>query len=99
MRKQEKRRKKFEFKMFCLRLFGLVTFIIVGKCYGETYQQHIQQNLGTAFEFKIHMDPGKEDCYWQWIEPGASFYASFHVRLLFLYCFSMNIYANFGLFL
>lgn len=38
------------------------------------------QSLGTAYEFKIHLDAGKEDCYYQNIETGASLYVAFHVR-------------------
>ncbi|KAJ6219315.1 hypothetical protein RDWZM_005127 [Blomia tropicalis] len=37
------------------------------------------QNLGTAFEFKIHIDAGKEDCFYQMVEPGSSLYVAFHV--------------------
>src|SRR6218665_3046776 len=60
---------------------SLVISMLCGRVHSETYQQHLQQNLGTAFEFKIHIDAAKEDCYYQWIEPGASFYASFHVSV------------------
>lgn len=46
----------------------------------ETFNAELNsQNLGTAFEFKIHLDAGKEDCYYQNVESGASFYVAFHV--------------------
>ncbi|OTF73313.1 transmembrane emp24 domain-containing protein 1-like protein, partial [Euroglyphus maynei] len=37
------------------------------------------ENLGTAFEFKIHIDAGKEDCFYQYIEQGSSLYIAFQV--------------------
>lgn len=48
----------------------------------ETFNAELNsQNLGTAFEFKIHLDAGKEDCYYQMVESGASFYVAFHVSV------------------
>ena len=50
------------------------------------------QNLGTAFEFKIHIDAGKEDCFFQMIETNASFYAAFHVSIYEWMCKWLDIY-------
>ncbi|XP_030761922.1 transmembrane emp24 domain-containing protein 5 [Sitophilus oryzae] len=33
----------------------------------------------VAMDYKVHIDPGKEDCYFQYVNPGATFYASFQV--------------------
>lgn len=30
-------------------------------------------------DYKVHVDPGKEDCYYQYVNPGATFYVSFQV--------------------
>ncbi|KAL1137966.1 hypothetical protein AAG570_009661 [Ranatra chinensis] len=30
-------------------------------------------------DYKVHIDPGKEDCYYQYVNPGATFYVSFQV--------------------
>ena len=48
--------------------------------HSESYSADMNvQNLGTAFEFKIHIDAGKEDCFYQMVEPGSSLYVAFHV--------------------
>lgn len=40
------------------------------------------ENLpAVAMDYKVHIDPGKEDCYFQYVNPGATFYVSFQVRL------------------
>ncbi|EZA54357.1 hypothetical protein DMN91_001641 [Ooceraea biroi] len=33
----------------------------------------------VAMEYKVHIDAGKEDCYSQFVNPGATFYVSFQV--------------------
>ena len=30
-------------------------------------------------EYKVHVDAGKEDCYWQYVHPGATLYVSAQV--------------------
>ncbi|KAL3268083.1 hypothetical protein HHI36_007210 [Cryptolaemus montrouzieri] len=38
------------------------------------------ENLpAVAMDYKVHIDPGKEDCYYQYVNPGAAFYVSFQV--------------------
>lgn len=34
----------------------------------------------VAMDYKVHIDAGKEDCYFQYVNPGATFYVSFQVR-------------------
>jgi len=34
---------------------------------------------GIAMEYKVHVDAGKEDCYWQYVHPGATLYISYQV--------------------
>lgn len=36
----------------------------------------------VAMDYKVHIDPGKEDCYYQFVNPGATFYVSFQVSNL-----------------
>lgn len=33
-------------------------------------------------EYKVHVDAGKEDCYWQYVHPGATLYVSYQVWVL-----------------
>lgn len=38
------------------------------------------ENLpAVAMDYKVHIDPGKEDCYFQYVNQGATFYVSFQV--------------------
>ena len=37
---------------------------------------------GVAMEYKIHIEPGKEECFYQYVEPGATFYVSFQVSFV-----------------
>ena len=34
---------------------------------------------GVAMEYKVHVEAGKEDCYWQYVHSGATFYVSAQV--------------------
>lgn len=33
----------------------------------------------VVMDYKVKIDAGKEDCYFQFVNPGATFYASFQV--------------------
>jgi hypothetical protein len=37
------------------------------------------ERLGVAYEFKVHVDSGKEDCFYQQIQPQSSLYVAFQV--------------------
>lgn len=44
------------------------------------------ENLpAVTMDYKVHIDAGKEDCYFQYVQPGATFYASYQVKLCFIY--------------
>lgn len=46
----------------------------------ETQTQSWYESLpAVAMDYKVHIDAGKEDCYWQYVQPGATFYVSFQV--------------------
>lgn len=68
---------------FILRLVVL-TFNIFAICnvYGENIDGLGSSDLGTAYEFKIHIDAGKEDCYYQYVDAGSSLYVAFQVNFL-----------------
>ena len=35
-----------------------------------------------AMEYKVHVDPGKEECYFQYTPKGSTIYVSFQVKYL-----------------
>lgn len=37
---------------------------------------------GIAMEYKVHIDAGKEDCYYQYVHPSATIYVNMQVRQL-----------------
>ncbi|CAH1984923.1 unnamed protein product [Acanthoscelides obtectus] len=57
----------------------------------ELPPQHMQQQIpmttvpwyenlpAVAMDYKVYIEPGKEDCYFQYVNPGATFYVSFQV--------------------
>lgn len=50
------------------------------------------ENLpAVAMDYKVHIDPGKEDCYFQYVNPGATFYVSFQVRIELVVVFKWNV--------
>ena len=64
-----------------LLLTAVLLFMLVPPCPSETYT--FNQNIGVAFEFKVHVDAGKEECFGQYVQPGATFYVAFQVRGIF----------------
>lgn len=34
---------------------------------------------GVSYEFKIHVDAGKENCFYQYVEPSANLFVAFQV--------------------
>lgn len=56
-------------------LLGVSLIQIVPEANGFSYE-----NLpAVAMDYKVHIDAGKEDCYFQYVNPGATFYVSFQV--------------------
>ncbi|XP_063236546.1 transmembrane emp24 domain-containing protein 5 [Bacillus rossius redtenbacheri] len=61
-------------------LFTLIYFVDIINCESETTTLPWYENLpAVAMDYKVHIDPGKEDCYFQYVNPGATFYVSFQV--------------------
>lgn len=49
--------------------------VILGHAGGFSYEDL----PAVAMDYKVHIDAGKEDCYFQYVNPGATFYVSFQV--------------------
>ena len=45
----------------------------------------------VAMEYKVHVDPGKEECYYQYVQRTATLYVSFQVRRCFRLGFLLNL--------
>lgn len=54
----------------------LKLFLVCGE---ETTIPWYESLPAVAMDYKVHIDPGKEDCYFQYVNPGATFYVSFQV--------------------
>ncbi|XP_013789031.1 transmembrane emp24 domain-containing protein 6-like [Limulus polyphemus] len=59
-----------------LVVFNLLINIIY-YCNSETYA--FDNKLGISYEFKVSVEAGKEECFFQWIPAGATFYVAFQV--------------------
>lgn len=63
----------------------LVLLALVGALFAGTLAQVVNNQPwyetlpAVAMDYKVHIDPGKEDCYFQYVNPGATFYVSFQV--------------------
>lgn len=66
-------------------LFATLYFILtllpyfIRICDSETTVPWYESLPAVAMDYKVHIDPGKEDCYFQYVNPGATFYVSFQV--------------------
>src|ERR1700744_2302349 len=55
--------------------------VFIRETHSESYSSdNFEDKLGIAYEFKIHIDAGKEDCFYQYIQPSSSLYVAFQVR-------------------
>lgn len=45
----------------------------------ETTRPWYETLPAVAMDYKVHIDAGKEDCYFQYVQPGSTFYVSFQV--------------------
>lgn len=58
-------------------LFSLIGILDI--CSSESSLPWYENLPAVAMDYKVHIDPGKEDCYFQHVHPGATFYVSFQV--------------------
>ncbi|XP_055911278.1 transmembrane emp24 domain-containing protein B [Eupeodes corollae] len=73
-----------KFLTWHVSLVILATFCLFSNLSIKTAAQEIHkpwyENLpAVAMDYKVHLDAGKEDCYHQYVQPGATFYVSFSV--------------------
>ena len=61
-----------------LLLLAAALVTLVGRARSESFSPD-NERLGIAYEFKIHLDAGKEDCFYQLIQPHSSLYVAFQV--------------------
>jgi p24 family protein gamma-5 len=59
--------------------FTIFIFILI--CQAQENTKPWYEALpAVAMDYKVHIDAGKEDCYYQYVQSGATFYVSFQVR-------------------
>ncbi|RWS26745.1 transmembrane emp24 domain-containing protein 6-like protein [Leptotrombidium deliense] len=66
----------------CKQYVSLVVFLILVSTTvnGEVYtSSDPSEKLGVAFEFKIHVDAGREECFYQFIHMHSTLYVAFQV--------------------
>lgn len=77
--------KKIRLKM-ALRTWHLFTVItiftvlsLVGDVSSTSAAPWYEDLPAVTMDYKVHIDAGKEDCYFQYVNPGATLYASYQV--------------------
>ncbi|XP_054154298.1 transmembrane emp24 domain-containing protein 6-like [Oppia nitens] len=59
---------------------SLLVCTCLTRALAESYSStNFEDKLGIAYEFKIHIDAGKEDCFYQYIQQSSSLYVAFQV--------------------
>ena len=68
--------------MQCLLSIELVSLILVLSLISSSHCDSFaaDERLGVAYEFKVHVDSGKEDCFYQYVQPQSSLYVAFQVE-------------------
>lgn len=57
---------------------SLLILFIISYVSGESFSPD-NERLGVAYEFKVHLDAGKEDCFYQYVRAHSSLYVAFQV--------------------
>jgi hypothetical protein len=61
-------------------LILFICLLFSGELQSESYSAaNFEDKLGIAYEFKIHIDAGREDCFYQFIQQSSSLYVAFQV--------------------
>lgn len=69
--------------------------ILIKDVNGQIEKQPWYETLpAVAMDYKVHLDAGKEDCYYQYVQPGATLYVSFQVNM-----FEVEMMLNFNFYL
>lgn len=67
------------FSYFSVAASVYILLMIISFIKTESFGSDVDERLGVAYEFKIHVDPGKEDCFFQHVHPHSSLYVAFQV--------------------
>ncbi len=57
----------------------LLLFLSAALCQDAGDTNWLDAAPGVAMEYKVHVDAAKEDCYYQYVHPGATLYVSYQV--------------------
>lgn len=63
--------------MYTSTVLAVAAVLLIIGCDSETHLS--SESLGVSYEFKLHVDAGKEECFYQYVEQNASVYVSFQV--------------------
>lgn len=69
----------FSWSVSFIALFFCILCVFIETDTQETTVPWYENLPAVAMDYKVHIDPGKEDCYYQYVNPGAAFYVSFQV--------------------
>lgn len=64
---------------FCVITLLFTILSLVGDVLSNTAAPWYENLPAVTMDYKVHIDAGKEDCYYQYVQPGATFYASYQV--------------------
>lgn len=66
--------------MWCFSLIFIILIQLINNVGTQDAARPWYETLpAVAMDYKVHIDAGKEDCYFQYVQPGSSFYVSFQV--------------------
>lgn len=69
-------------------IYIVTTILLLGNVSAQIEKQPWYEAMpAVAMDYKVHLPAGKEDCYYQYVQPGATLYVSFQVshRVLLLF--------------
>lgn len=62
-----------------LSITAVILCNLAGIASPESFNTEFHEKLGVAYEFKIHVEAGREDCFFQYVQAHASLYVAFQV--------------------
>lgn len=65
--------------MFCVITLLFTILSIAGDVLSSATTPWYENLPAVTMDYKVHIDAGKEDCYYQYVQAGATFYASYQV--------------------
>lgn len=61
-------------------IYIVTTILLLGNVSAQIEKQPWYEAMpAVAMDYKVHLPAGKEDCYYQYVQPGATLYVSFQV--------------------